>query len=198
MHTGIKKRIIFLGFFVYTIFLCGCQEETVFYTQEESSEAEVVTIQSELTVDSYAHEDENSGSILVYVCGQVVNPGVYALEKDARVYQAIEAAGGFLPEADSLALNQAEKLYDGQKLYVPAFGEEIKTEETKAEDGLININTASVEQLTTLPGIGLAKAESIIAYREANGSFETIEEIMKVEGIKEGVYNKIKDFIKAD
>ena len=150
----------------------------------------------------------------MHVCGAVENPGVYELAGDARVYQAVEAAGGFLPEACEEYVNQAEVLTDGKRLYIPTedevrepsqAGKDTLTEElllqpdreTDQADGLVNINTASMEELCTLPGIGEGKARHIISYRESTGKFEQIEDIMKVEGIKEGLFGKIRDLITA-
>ena len=173
--------------------------------------------------------DENQ-SIFVHVCGAVKNPGVYELAEEMRVYQAVEAAGGFLPEACEEYVNQAGMLTDGRRLYIPtrdevsrleASGEDMRMAElllqpegetdqtgggqdsrqnkapTEETAGLVNINTASLEELCTLPGIGEGKAVSIISYRESTGRFEQIEDIMKVEGIKEGLFGKIRDLITA-
>ena len=128
-------------------------------------------------------------------------PGVYELAGDARVYEAIALAGGLNDAAAGEALNQASTVTDGERIYIPTAEELEKgivdgqTAQVTGTDnqGQININTAAKEELKTLPGIGDAKADSIISYREANGGFQTVEELMQVEGIKEGVFNKIKD-----
>lgn len=151
---------------------------------------------------------EESETIFVYVCGCVVNPAVYEVNVDARVYEAIELAGGFSEEAAEAALNLAENMVDGQKIYVPSTKEQISSGGQEAaeglpsaeqpnakESGLVNLNTATKDQLMTLKGIGEAKADSILSYREDHGAFSAIEDIMKIEGIKEGVFNKIKDDI---
>lgn len=156
-------------------------------------------------------------SCVVHICGAVNEPGVYTLEKGDRIYQAIEKAGGFRQDAEQNYLNQADVLSDGIKIYVPTQEEAREAEEdpvwvTSGAEGAgvpkeqgtenagenplsVNINTASQEQLCTLPGVGSSKAKSIIAYREQNGAYERIEDIMNVEGIKEGVFQKIKDHI---
>lgn len=154
----------------------------------------------------------------VYVCGAVKEPGVYELEAGARIYEAVDAAGGLTEEADFSSVNQAEKVSDGQMVKIltkeeaEALGETPDSVETPdsgngetavsgnaetEQDGRININLASAEELMTLPGIGRAKADSIISYRESSGGFSSIEEIMQVEGIKEGVFNRVKDSIKV-
>lgn len=140
---------------------------------------------------------------VVHICGAVVNPGVYTLEEGSRIYQAVEKAGGFREDAREDYLNQADLIADGMKIYVPTCEEteglllEGMTEGAGTDDaaGLVNINTADEERLCTLPGVGSAKARSIIAYREKNGSYQRIEDIMNVEGIKEGLFQKIRDSI---
>ena len=149
--------------------------------------------------------------IFVDVCGAVMNPGVYELDGSSRVFQAIEAAGGFLPEAAQTCVNQAGILADGQQLYILTQEEmeqqDLKPGETvtaqnnpsgtdlNRQDSRVNINTADESQLTTLTGIGATRAKAIIAYREENGPFAAIEDIMNVQGIKEGTFAKIKDEI---
>lgn len=134
--------------------------------------------------------------IYVYVCGAVRAPQVVELPAESRVWDALEAAGGFAAEADRNAVNLAEPLTDGQKLYFPTEGErELTGSDQASSDGRININTADAAQLCTLPGIGTSRAEAIIAYRKQNGAFAAVEDIMKVSGIKEGAFEKIKDRI---
>lgn len=150
--------------------------------------------------------------LVVHICGAVNSPGVYELPAGSRIYQAVLAAGGFLEEADRDFLNQAQMIGDGSRIYVPTKEEASLAGEgpqefisgglegpaeggTAADSGLVNINTASLEELCGLSGIGSGKAESIINYRRENGDFHTIEEIMNVEGIKDGLFQKIKDRI---
>ena len=137
--------------------------------------------------------------ILVHVCGAVVNPGVVALPQGSRATDALLAAGGFAEDASRDYVNLAGYVSDGEKLYFPT-SEEVSSGVqvlTEADDGLVNINTADVSVLCTLPGIGEARARDIIAYREAHGDFESCEDIMKVSGIKTSVYNKFSDQIKV-
>ena len=160
--------------------------------------------------------------IYVDVCGAVANPGVFQLAAGSRVFQAIEAAGGYLPEAALTCVNRAGVLTDGQQLYIltqeemerqgldPAemagasdgqmngsagTGQNTGIAAQAQQDNRININTADETQLTTLTGIGATRAQAIIAYRQENGPFAAIEEIMNVQGIKEGTFAKIKDEI---
>ena len=142
--------------------------------------------------------------IVIYICGAVVNPGVYELPSGARVIQAVEAAGGLLENADPFLVNQAKKLDDGEQIRILTRDEAeeaaagvfsgIQTSDTPG-NGKVNINTADAEQLMTLPGIGQAKAKAILEYREQNGGFRSIEEIMNIAGIKDAVFSKIKDQI---
>ena len=136
---------------------------------------------------------EDTAYIFVYVCGAVNREGVYELPRGSRVYQAIEAAGGFREDAEARNVNQAEVVEDEERIYVPVIGEEVQMDSEK--DGKVNINNASKEELMTLPGVGESRAESIIKYREEVGMFQTIEDIMQVSGIKEGLFNKIKELI---
>ena len=147
--------------------------------------------------------------IYVYVCGQVRTPGVYSLDEGSRLFEAVDLAGGILPEGDLTRINLAAVLADGQKIYIPSAAEaetmqdaeEFSEESEKSGDvsgQRVNINRASKETLMTLPGIGEAKAEAILAYRQAEGDFESPEALMNVPGIKEGVFAKIKDRIAID
>ena len=160
--------------------------------------------------------------IYVDVCGAVANPGVFQLAVGSRVFQAIEAAGGYLPEAVQNCVNRAGVLTDGQQLYIltqeemerqgldPAemagasdgqmngsagTGQNAGLTVQAQQDNRININTADEAQLTTLTGIGATRAQAIISYRQENGPFAVIEDIMNVQGIKEGTFAKIKDEI---
>ena len=152
-----------------------------------------------------AEASQTEEMLVIHICGAVAEPGVYLLESGSRIYQAVEAAGGFLEEAGEEYLNLADLLSDGQKVYIPTVQEaeeENRSKDAKEEaltDSVdaqkININTASAELLCTLPGVGSSKAEKIIAYRETYGAFKATEDIMNVEGIKDGVFRKIKDRI---
>ena len=212
-----KKHKILLGMLVLAgCLLFGCEKRrTELFSEEkqDTEEAGVTSGQEERELQS-SQQITASQTVFVHVCGAVENPGVYELAGDARVYQAVEAAGGFLPEACEEYVNQAGVLTDGTRLYIPTedevrelsqAGKDTLTEElllqsdseTDPADGLVNINTASMEELCTLPGIGEGKARHIISYRENTGRFEQIEDIMKVEGIKEGLFGKIRDLITA-
>ena len=182
------------------------------------------TSDADIDNGSEAVSDKEMQQAMIYVdvCGAVANPGVFQLAAGSRVFQAIEAAGGYLPEAVLTCVNRAGVLTDGQQLYIltqeemerqgldPAemagasdgqmngsagTGQNTGMTAQVQQDNRININTADEAQLITLTGIGATRAQAIIAYREENGPFAAIEDIMNVQGIKEGTFAKIKDEI---
>lgn len=178
-----------------------------------SSEAEEILLSSSQQEADSSKEAEKTDSgeesgqgdtetvLYVYVCGAVQCPGVYEMTPGARIYEAIEKAGGLTEKAAGEAVNQAQVLQDGEQVYIPTkdetaqVGEPSKNGSLQEEQKKVNLNTASKEELMTLTGIGESKADSIVAYREENGGFQSTEELMQISGIKEGVYNKIKDNI---
>ena len=146
-------------------------------------------------------KDDSNTDIYVHICGAVINPGVYQVPAGTRVYQALELAGGSSDDAYLSGINLADKLADGQKVYIPSEGENaegiLSTDSGDVQSVMININTASEAELMTLPGIGQSRAKDIINYRVKNGLFESIDDIMKASGIKEAAFEKIKDLIKV-
>lgn len=181
---------------------------------------------SELETKEEQTKEDRQTEIYVHICGAVVNPGVYILDAGSRVFEGIEAAGGFREDACEDYVNQAKPLQDGQRLVIPTVeemetakengiyqdfwmadaagtdGSEQSDKENPASSsgagGLININTATESELSGINGIGPSKAAAVVAYRQENGSFTSIEEIMKVSGIGEGTYEKIKDKISVN
>lgn len=161
-------------------------------------------------------EPQPAEECYVYVCGAVEVPGVYILMSGARIYEAIAQAGGLTENAGITAVNQAQEVYDGLMIYIPtkeeaaaypldldqktSGGTGVTTADSQGEqkaDERVNLNTASETELMTLSGIGQTRAEAILAYRKEHGCFSSVEEIMNVDGIKEGLYNRIKDNIKV-
>jgi competence protein ComEA len=144
--------------------------------------------------------------IMVDVKGAVRHPGVYTVEEGDRLIDAITAAGGYLPDADSRLLNHAMKLTDELLVYVPLVGEEllegglslVVQQNPQNTDGLININTADEILLMTINGIGPAKASAIINYREEHGPFISPESIMDVSGIGQKTFEKLEHQITVD
>ncbi len=141
-------------------------------------------------------EPTTAAQICIHICGAVVRPGIYFLDEGARVFEAVEMAGGFLEGAAGDYINLADHLSDASQLYIPFEGEEY-IPAVQADDGLVNINTASAGELMTLPGIGQVKADAIINYREQSGPFAGIGDIVNVPGIKENTFEKIKNYIKV-
>ncbi len=135
--------------------------------------------------------------LCVYICGAVLRPGVYELEAGSRIVSAVEAAGGFLPDAATEAVNLAKRLEDGMQIIVltMAEAEAQKTEVFRQAAGLVNLNTASVAELCTLSGIGESKAEAILAYRTEIGAFSSIEQLKEVTGIGDSLFNQIKESV---
>lgn len=174
--------------------LNGCEPQESSELRETSVPDREETFSDEQETDADAQQE----SIYVYVCGEVSAPGVYELPADSRVYEAVYAAGGMKETAAAAYLNQAEKVSDGQKIYVPSQEELAGQAESMEEpdDGRVNLNTATKEELMTLSGIGEVKAEAILRYREETGGFTSVEELMEIEGIKDGVFNKVKDQVK--
>lgn len=165
---------------------------------------------------------EEAKTLVVHICGAVSAPGVYELPAGSRIIDAVEAGGGFLPEADEACCNLAEEIVDGCQIYIMTKSESCADGQTEKkagiqtspdsdmqttdrnvrsnsapalENGLVNLNTADVAALMTLPGIGESRAKAIISYREQHGAFTKIEDIMKISGIKQAAFSKIKDKI---
>ena len=154
-------------------------------------------------------EQVQDAELVVYVCGQVANPGVYEFPPGSRIGDAIERAGGFGPDAATNALNLAQSLQDEQQVYVPS-NDESQVPESSSQnapatsantgvsgqsDALVNINTASAAELVSLPGVGEATAAKIIASRDSEGPFQAIEDLKRVSGIGDKKYEALKDLI---
>lgn len=179
-----KKRVYCL---LGIIFLCvGCADDSLQYIGDSQGTSEIEE-HKELseTMDYY-------DTITVHICGEVYFPGVYTVYSDSRVHEVVKMAGGFTELADTVAVNQAKEVSDGQQIYIPSI---LEKEDNVSGQGTVDINRASQEQLCTIPGIGVSRAKQIIEYREKNGFFEKIEDIMKISGIKEGMFEKIAPYI---
>ena len=201
----------YLASLILCLFLCGCgthagkNEILIGRKAQDGPGGAGGAVSAELfaeTGDSSGQDGREGGqdaekAILVHVCGAVKNPGVVSLPEGSRAQDALDAAGGFSENAGRDFVNLAEPVQDGQKLYFPTTEEAQGAALQEAGDGRVNINTADIAALCTLPGIGEARARDIIAYRDANGAFENCEDIMKVSGIKDSVYGRISDKIKV-
>lgn len=187
--------------------------------EKEPQEKETETTSSEIPDEKAREEEEEatSHSLYVDISGEVERPGVYELPDGNRIFHAISAAGGFTDRAETRCVNQAEALHDGEKIYIYSREEAEQLggwKQLSAEsgivpggsssggngsvansDGKVNLNQADKNQLMTLAGVGAAKAEAIISYREMNGAFAAIEDIMQVSGIKEKLFEQICDKI---
>ena len=173
-------------------------------SQTDSEEQEI----SPAPIENFEETKEDIiPQIYVHICGQVKKPGVYSVDYGSRLIDVIELAGGFCKEAAKDYMNQAQVVEDGSRVYIPS-NEEVEelsveeymtssdlSNEQSGKDNLVNINKADENELMTLPGIGESKAKSILEYRNSHGDFKKIEDIMKISGIKEGLFRKIEDKI---
>ncbi len=197
MYRRFTIKLCLLVLTMSLIFLVGCNSDrTNFY------EAEGTTVALDNSSTSAKDYSEESSLIPVYVCGAVYEAGVYYLPAGSIKSEALAAAGGLSEGAAKDYINLAEVVVAGEKIYFPyeaevEIGYNIKESENGSswDEGLVNINTATKEELMTLPGIGDSKAEAIIAYRDENGPFQNVEDITNISGIKNGVYNNIKEYI---
>lgn len=187
------------------LFVCFIIGMGLFWMNRQGEEVEeAATSLAETTILPQEVEDKTTVSTVIYVDvkGEVHHPGVYQMKAENRVKDLIEAAGGFTPLADNQKLNLAQLLEDQMVIVVPKKGEEVNSELAQAptsqkkevgKEGKVNINTATVEELKTLKGIGEKKAEAIIEYRKKNGSFKNKEELMKVRGIGKKLYESFQE-----
>ena len=187
------------------LFVCLIIGMGLFWRSRQGEEVEEAdTSLAETTILPQEVEDKTTVSTVIYVDvkGEVHHPGVYQMKAENRVKDLIEAAGGFTPLADDQKLNLAQLLEDQMVIVVPKKGEEVNSELAQAptsqkkevgKEGKVNINTATVEELKTLKGIGEKKAEAIIEYRKKNGSFKNKEELMKVRGIGKKLYESFQE-----
>lgn len=187
------------------LFVCLIIGMGLFWMSRQGEEVEeAATSLAETTILPQEVEDKTTVSTVIYVDvkGEVHHPGVYQMKAENRVKDLIEAAGGFTPLADDHKLNLSQLLEDQMVIVVPKKGEEVNSELAQAptsqkkevgKEGKVNINTATVEELKTLKGIGEKKAEAIIEYRKKNGSFNNKEELMKVRGIGKKLYESFQE-----
>jgi len=181
-----KIKFIFIAIFVVIAgFLYSCSADI--------DKEEVIT---KIKKDSEETSKEIYDMIFVHISGAVNNPGVYSVKKGTRVFEVTKLAGGFRDDADKDYLNLAMEVSDGMKIHIYSMEEVSELKQSQGGEGeLVNINTADINRLMTLPGIGEAKAKSIIKYRESNGLFKDIKDLMNIPGIKEGAFLKIADLL---
>lgn len=214
-----RQRKILPVILLVTVLLTGCGKKEQLWSElekeaEEGIEESMDEVSSgealpdkEASSEEAIDESENLPAVIfVHVCGAVKNPGVYELPAGSRGMDAVEAASGFSEDACQEYTNLAVLLTDGSMLRIPTREEASLWEEkglageesggtAAGGSGLVNLNTADIEQLCSLNGIGASRARDIISYRDAHGGFQTKEEIMQVSGIGQKIYEKIEPYI---
>lgn len=147
--------------------------------------------------ESSASVEPAPGEIYVHVLGAVVRPGLYVLRTDSRVVDALAAAGGSTDAADLAGVNPARRVEDGEQILVPVVGAVTDPSAAPPGDGTVDLNTADQAALEELPGIGPALAERIVAWREDNGRFRTVDDLLAVPGIGEKVLEGLRDAVRV-
>ena len=171
------------------------------FSKKEEPVEEPAVVETTMLAEKTEVSTTQEAVIFVDIKGAVNNPGVYQMKSGDRVKDALDAAGGLTDEADSQKVNLAQRVEDQMVIIVPKVGEEATeipvggTSKEAAKDGKVNINTATVEELKTLKGVGEKKAEAIIEYRKKNGSFKTKEDLMKVRGIGKKLFESFQERI---
>lgn len=193
--------VIITAFLVLMFFSlsCGKKDEEIFlHSQEEFSESNSKAEENMREITEASEE-----TLYVYICGAVLNPGIYEMKPGNRIADVLDKAGGFTKEACKTYVNLAKRVADEEKIFIPKMDEisdlsdEIHYNENQGNKK-INLNTADVKELKSLSGIGDSKANAIIEYRETHGKYNKIEDIMKISGIKEAMFQKIKDRISVN
>ncbi|PFK45782.1 competence protein ComE [Bacillus cereus] len=195
MQNFQKKWFALLGAIgvVFIIFMWQTKQQTEQPTVKVNQNAKSEENKSTLKA---IESKEQKKTIVIDIKGAVHHEGVYEMGMGARVKDGIEKAGGFLPEADRTKVNLAQIMQDQMLLYVPKKGEQVQgTNPISEQEGKIQINAASKEQLEKITGIGPRKAENIMKYREEHGPFQKMEDLLEVDGIGEKSLEKIKDKI---
>ena len=185
---AVVSAVLILGILYFIEKRESLPEERLVLTENTENESE--------TEEGTARA-EDSTQICVYICGSVRSPGVYNVPEGARIYEVLALAGGFSEDAEKTAVNLAETVTDGEAVLIPSISDvQNPGASVLPADGRVNINTADMDELMTLPGIGKAKAEAVIAYRKEHGKFTSVEELMGVSGIGESVFGRLRDRIK--
>lgn len=195
------KKLLIIFIFLFIIICISIY----FFTKDDQVET---VFQNEFYISPNSTENQNTtAEIIVHIDGEVVKPGIVSLPTEARITDAISAAGGLTELADTSKINLAYSLQDGQKVYIPSINDtQVETYiqndagdnvivQDSSSSSLININSASQSELDSLPGIGPSTASKIIDYRNKNGDFKNIEDLMNVSGIGEAKFNNIRDYI---
>lgn len=183
------------------------QENNIQQLMEQTSYSSSSTTEKSKQRSESDQGDKNEGMVTVDVKGAVKKPGVYQLKSSSRVHDALLKAGGMTDEADLKSINQAQKLVDEAVVYVAKVGENVvdvttntsaSTSTSQAKAGLVNLNTATEADFQTISGIGQKRAQDIIAYREANGKFKSVDDLKNVTGIGAKTLEKLKEYVTVD
>ncbi|MDF1616568.1 ComEA family DNA-binding protein [Petrocella sp. FN5] len=187
-----KNKWLYMGVILLVVISSG-----LFY-MGQIKDKEGIRIETENSKKSVEYEediDEVMNKSYIHICGAVKNPDVYEVNENARLFEVIAMAGGLEEDAVKGSVNLARKVMDGEQIYVPFEGEEQISYITQENQSKVSLNQGTKEQLMTLTGIGEVRANAIIKHRTQKGPFVRIEDIMLVEGIKEAMFEKIKDDI---
>lgn len=183
------------------------QENNIQQLMEQTSYSSSSTTEKSKQRSESDQGDKNEGMVTVDVKGAVKKPGVYQLKSSSRVHDALLKAGGMTDEADLKSINQAQKLVDEAVVYVAKVGENVvdvttntstSSATSQAKSGLVNLNTATEADFQTISGIGQKRAQDIIAYREANGKFKSVDDLKNVTGIGAKTLEKLKEYVTVD
>ncbi len=205
MNKQLKIIIFIITIIIYFFLIWPRNIKTNLPTQQYSNDPNEKT-KDESTEDNQNSDpqatkpenDEPTEQIVVDLRGAITNPGIYKLDSNARMYELIKKAGGF-KEANQECVNQAQILTDEQQIIIPSNDEDCSGDSSSLNSNSngtkLNINEASVEQLTTLPGIGQTRAQQIVDYRDTNGKFKSIDDLKNVNGIGEQTFLNISELI---
>ena len=183
------------------------QENNIQQLMEQTSYSSSSTTEKSEQRSESDQGDKNEGMVTVDVKGAVKKPGVYQMKSSSRVHDALLKAGGMTDEADLKSINQAQKLVDEAVVYVAKVGENVvdvttntstSSATSQAKSGLVNLNTATEADFQTISGIGQKRAQDIIAYREANGKFKSVDDLKNVTGIGAKTLEKLKEYVTVD
>ena len=175
----------------------------VYWLEQKVNNDQMIIVASEVAYQAYMEVDLSPAiipKVTVHIVGAIRAPGVYHMNEGARLYEAVEKAGGFVDEAAMEVVNLAQNLVDGEKYYLPYLGEDLAVNHNPLNaiynvSGLLNLNLADQATLENLPGIGSVRAKAIIDYRERQGGFQSVEDLKKVSGIGNSVFNQIRDLV---
>lgn len=211
-----KKTFVFAAIVIGLCAIAGVKifesEGNARYEIAQSEDIEKESTDSKQSNDTSQNTNNSpTTEVTVYISGAVKTEGVVTMSSEDRLSDAIKVMGGIVEGADMNAINLAEKLVDGKHYVIPKQGEQIPVdvnaggstsgaaqtagENAQGQGGLVNINTATLEQLDTLPGVGEATANKIITYREENGGFKSIEDLKNVKGIGDKKFEDMKSSI---